>query len=298
MMNMPVWMAQTVQQIEQGLQAALVKDTMIPKPLLDAMRHSLLAGGKRIRPLLLLTACEAMGGQADQAMPYSLALEMIHTYSLVHDDLPAMDDDDLRRGRPTCHKVYGEGMAVLAGDGLLSLAFELMGDAAANAPLAQMPNHTQALASIAHGCGVNGMVAGQCIDLEGENKHLDAAALEAMYDQKTGALLRCAVQAGAHLAGADRTEIDALGAFALHLGLWFQINDDILDVEADPQIIGKPVGSDQRQGKSTFVSMLGLDEAKNRREQQRVLALNRLGVLGTRSARLCEAFNWLCDGAK
>lgn len=294
---MPEWMRQTIAHIEAQLDAIVAADAPVPQPLLDAMRYSLLAGGKRVRPLLLLTACGCMGGSDRDAMPYALALEMIHTYSLVHDDLPAMDDDDLRRGRPTCHKVYGEGMAVLAGDGLLSRAFEVMLDAAACAPAAQKQNHVLAAAHIAKGCGVTGMVAGQCVDLEGERRQLEAGPLQDMYENKTGALLRAAVLAGGQIAGARQEQMNSLEQFAHHLGLWFQINDDILDVEADPAVIGKPIGSDVRKGKSTFVGLLGMQDAKALRERHRASALQHLGALGTDAARLGEILAWLCTSA-
>lgn len=292
---MPQWMSDRIHNIHLQLEQILPADAPIPQPLLDAMRYSLSAGGKRMRPLFLLTTCQCFGGDTQDAMPYALALEMIHTYSLVHDDLPAMDNDDMRRGKPTCHKAFGESTAILAGDGLLSYAFEVMLQAAAKASDQDRQNHVLAVGHIATGCGVVGMIAGQCVDLQGEVNPLNLQQLERMYLNKTGGLFRAAVLAGAQIAGAKQAELDLLEKFANHLGLWFQVNDDILDVEADPSVIGKPVGSDQRQGKSTSVSLLGIKEAKAMRQHQRDLATQCLQALGSRVEPLEQILEWLCN---
>lgn len=219
--------------------------------LWEAMGYSVLAGGKRVRPVLTLAVCEALGGQAESALPLGCALELVHTYSLIHDDLPCMDDDDLRRGRPTCHKVYGETMAVLAGDALQPEAFRLI--AQAELPEAR---RLEAVLALSAACGPDGMVAGQALDVEqlagGEEE------LRRLCRLKTGALLRAAAELGAIAAGAPEAARRQAAAYAEHTGLAFQVRDDMLDVIADQAEFGKPVGSDRAEGKRTFVDLLGL----------------------------------------
>ena len=225
--------------------------------LFDAMNYSLFAGGKRLRPVLLMAAADAVGGDGSRYMHVACSLEMIHTYSLVHDDLPAMDNDDYRRGKLTNHKVFGEGMAILAGDALLTLAFET----ALSQPSVEPAVLLSVVQEISVAAGAQGMIAGQAVDLEAESKNLDSQTLRFMHQAKTGALFRTSIRAGAKLAGASSAELDRLTAYAEYFGLAFQITDDILDVTGDENIIGKPVGSDERNNKSTYVTTYGLDKA-------------------------------------
>jgi len=226
----------------------------------EAMRYSLEAGGKRVRPILCLLAAEAVGGSAEVALPGALALECIHTYSLVHDDLPAMDDDDLRRGKPTCHIAFGEAHAILAGDGLLTEAFRILAQEGALEPARRV----EAIAVLAEASGWRGMVGGQALDLEGER--LDDYGLDhlkTIHRLKTGALLRAATELGAILAGADATQRAALRAYGEAIGLAFQIQDDILDATASDTTLGKRAGKDQGRGKITYPALLGLDGARS-----------------------------------
>ncbi len=254
-----------------------------PEPLLSAMRYSLLAEGKRLRPMLLLAACEMAGGDMEHAMPYACALEMIHAYSLIHDDLPAMDNDDFRRGRPTNHQVYGEGMAVLAGDGLLSLAFETMLDAAKG------PAEIAAMRRIAAAAGVHGMVGGQCTDLTCEReKRGGPAEIEYIHLHKTADLITCAVTAGMALAGESAVRIAQGEAFARAIGIAFQIEDDLLDVEGDAAILGKNTGMDAARGKLTWPGVFGVQAAKEAARAYTGAALEALSVFGGKADFLRE----------
>ena len=249
-------MDRIVEKINSALKERLSRiDT--PHEVRDAMIYSVSAGGKRLRPALILRFCECFGGDTESALPYACAMEMIHTYSLIHDDLPAMDNDDLRRGRPTCHKVYGEGMALLAGDGLLNFAYETMLDAAAH----DGARGVAAARTIACGAGVTGMIAGQCMDLSDEHGVADYP-IEKIHAAKTGAMIRSACVAGAILGGADEAGQDAARRYGEALGLAFQITDDILDVIGDEKTLGKPIGSDAKNEKRTFVSVYGMDAAR------------------------------------
>lgn len=243
------------------------------RTVLEAMDYSLSAGGKRIRPILTLEFCRLCGGAAEDAYPFAAAIEMVHTYSLIHDDLPCMDDDDYRRGRPTNHKVYGEAMAVLAGDGLLTEAFAVA--LSAKIPAERVVRATAALAEAA---GCSGMLGGQVIDLESENRQIPLELLETLHRQKTAALIRGAVRMGAIVGGADARQIEAADRYAEALGLAFQITDDILDVTGDAEKLGKSVHSDERAGKSTYVTALGLEKAKERAEELTACAVESLGV--------------------
>ena len=244
--------------VEQQLVKELEQEPPIDETLAAAMKYSLMAGGKRLRPILLMAAADAVGAKGTDYLTAGCALEMIHTYSLIHDDLPAMDNDDYRRGKLTNHKVYGDGMAVLAGDALLTLAFEVL----------TCQQHTDAatllrvVKEISTAAGMNGMVGGQAIDLESEGKHIDMETLRRMHMGKTGALFRAALRSGAILAGADEKKLAALTDYAEKFGLAFQITDDILDVVGDEKLIGKPVGSDIRNEKSTYVTLTSLEEAQ------------------------------------
>ncbi len=228
----------------------------IPRRLSEAMRYSLEAGGKRIRPVLLLAACDLMGGSLDEALPFASALEMIHTYSLIHDDLPAMDDDDLRRGRPSSHKAFGEATAILAGDGLLSAAMELMLRASAEMDSLR---GVRAAHAIARRCGVTGMVAGQTVDVTEEGTAPTADKVRYIHLHKTADLLTAPMEAGFHLACANPEELACAVTYGQQLGLAFQMVDDLLDVTGDERELGKKTGIDAARGKLTWVAVRGLD---------------------------------------
>jgi geranylgeranyl diphosphate synthase, type II len=238
---------------EAALAACLGTWDGAPASLLEAVRYSLFAGGKRLRPALALGACELACGDDSPALPAACALEMVHTYSLIHDDLPAMDDDDLRRGMPTSHKKFGEAAAILAGDALLTMAFDILADTGSVA----------AVRELARAAGAAGMVGGQVIDLESENHALRVEELRHLHACKTGALITVSLRLGAILGGADGHRLDALTAYGRHIGLAFQIADDILDVTGTEEKIGKPVGSDVANSKSTYPALLGLDTARD-----------------------------------
>ncbi len=227
--------------------------------IFEAAKYSAMAGGKRLRPVLLLEFCRLCGGDVQKALPFACALEMIHTYSLIHDDLPCMDDDGLRRGRPTSHKVYGEAMAVLAGDGLLTRAFEVAAGAAC------LPAETvlKCIRLLGENAGMNGMVGGQVLDLESEHRHISLDQLKLLQKLKTGCLIRAACEIGCVAAGRDDADtLDKARGYGEKLGLAFQIQDDILDIEGDAAVLGKSIGKDEKSEKSTFPALLGLDRCR------------------------------------
>ena len=237
--------------------------------------------------MLCLEAASMLGGSEEAAMPIACALEMIHTYSLIHDDLPCMDDDDMRRGRPSNHKVFGEGNAVLAGDGLLSLAFETMlneGDK----HIAKAPRYYEAAAEVARGAGVSGMVAGQSLDLEKTGSDGDIALLEAIQTRKTGAMIEAALCSGAIIAGAEKAELDAIRSFAKSYGKLFQITDDILDVAGTKENMGKTLGKDAEENKLTAVTLLGLDGAREYAAMVSNEAKRALEIFGSKAEKLLE----------
>ncbi len=247
--------------IENALSAYLPQGKYTEQTLIDSMQYSLMCGGKRIRPLLTLLFCELCGGDSKAALPYACAVEMIHTYSLIHDDLPCMDDDDYRRGKPSNHKVYGEDIATLSGDAMQSLAFEIMLSKQA-LKLTTADKAVKAAHALAKYCGTLGMVGGQVIDIESENKNAPLEVLREMDEKKTGALIKAACEMGCIIGGADDSMISAASRYAHSIGLAFQIVDDILDVTATSEELGKPVGSDTDNNKSTYVSHLGIDKCK------------------------------------
>ncbi len=229
------------------------------KIIFDSMKYSLEAGGKRIRPVLLLETIKMMGGNCSAGIPFACAVEYIHTYSLIHDDLPAMDDDDLRRGKPTNHKVFGEAVAILAGDGLLNSAFEIMsGEILKN----NCVGSVKAMNVIASCAGVNGMIAGQIVDIESEGRSISYEDLRYLHSKKTGALIKASVMAGAYIAGANEEELKAVERYSENIGLAFQITDDILDVTGNTSELGKNTGSDIQNDKSTYVSLFGIEKAR------------------------------------
>ncbi len=229
-----------------------------------ASLYSLMAGGKRIRPCLMYVTALMLDCDTDEVLPFAKALEMIHTYSLIHDDLPAMDNDDLRRGKPTCHKAFGEGIALLAGDNLLNRAYEILFDACLSGDMRKI----RAAGQIAAKAGICGMIGGQSIDLDSEGKTITLDTLYELQEKKTGALLSAACVTPCYLAGVAPDVQSIIQEFSEHLGLMFQIQDDILDVMADQEKLGKTVGKDERDGKATFVTLLGLEEAKNKLDEE------------------------------
>lgn len=260
-MEIKEYLIRSAQLVEAAMATALPSEDAHPSIIHRAMHYSLYAGGKRLRPTLCFAACEAVGGSASQAVPAAMALEMIHTYSLIHDDLPCMDDDDLRRGRPTCHKVFGEAIAVLAGDALLTEAFSVLADWAASAPNPRVA--ARVTAEIAQAAGSRGMVGGQALDLEAEKKPPKLGNLEEIHRLKTGAIFRAAVICGALAAGGLPDHLKAMEDYAHHFGLAFQIYDDVLDVIGDEAKLGKPVGSDIKNQKSTFPALVGVERARD-----------------------------------
>ena len=265
-MNIKTYLAGKKQIIDKTLKALVPPATMYPRTIHEAMRYSLFAGGKRVRPILAVAAAEALGAKTTGLLPVAGALELIHTYSLIHDDMPAMDNDDLRRGRPTCHKVYGEAIAILAGDGLLTMAFEVLSDPRRlkAIPAERMLAITREIGTAA---GVFGMVGGQVVDIQSEGTEIDFPTLEYIHTHKTGALIRASVRAGALYARAGKRQLSALTQYAEFVGLAFQIADDILDISATQEELGKDIGSDLKKGKKTFPSFLGLEESRRRADE-------------------------------
>jgi len=257
--NFEKYLVETKKVVEDALDFSLSPEK--PEILRESMRYSLLAGGKRIRPILCLASCSLAGGDPSLAVPTAVAIEMIHTMSLIHDDLPSMDNDDLRRGRPTNHKVYGDAIAILAGDALLTRAFEMVSLRSPGVSPERLLNVVGELSLVA---GAPGLVGGQVVDLECEGKEVDLETLEYIHLHKTGALLKACVRTGAMIAGADAKILEALTKYARGIGLAFQIIDDILDVTSNSEILGKTAGKDLLADKTTYPKLLGLEESKRR----------------------------------
>jgi len=258
MFNLNSYLEGHIARINQALDQRLPPETERPVILHQAMRYSVFAGGKRLRPVLCLAAAEAVGGLQDNALLPALALEILHTYTLIHDDLPCMDDDDLRRGRPTSHKVFGEANALLAGDALLTLAFEWLGQAEPPPPY----RPAQLVSELAIAAGSRGVVGGQVEDLAAEGGDVDADRVDYIHRHKTGALLRASVRMGAMAAGATRPQLESLTRYGESIGLAFQIADDILNETSTAEQLGKAVGSDRERGKMTYVAVHGMDKAQ------------------------------------
>ena len=271
------YLAERKARIDEALDRFLPGEESYPPEIFRAVRYSLFAGGKRLRPILCLAAAEAVGGKADAVMPAACALELIHTYSLIHDDLPAMDNDDYRRGRLTSHKVFGEGVAILAGDALLTEAFCLM-TRRERMPGIPPERLLDVAAETAEAAGFFGMVGGQALDIRSEGEEIDLETLQRIHRMKTGALLCVSLRAGAILAGACKDELDALSDYGRRIGLAFQIADDILNVEGDRALLGKGTGSDAARGKVTFPALLGVGASRARAEE---LILRALGAIAS-----------------
>jgi geranylgeranyl diphosphate synthase, type II len=270
---------------EQALRGHLASWESVPPTLREAVEYSLFAGGKRLRPALAMGAAEIVSGDDAVAMPAACALELIHTYSLVHDDLPAMDDDDFRRGKPTSHRKFGEAIAILAGDAMLTMAFDI----------AAQSGSPEVVREIAQAAGVAGMVGGQVIDLESENKQLTLDAMQRLHACKTGALIRVSVRTGAFLGKATEDQIDALTQYGEHIGLAFQIADDILDVVGTQAELGKPIGSDEAKHKSTYPALVGLDRARELGQEAVAAALEALEPFGPEADTFRELAQFIVE---
>ena len=279
-----------VRQVTDQRLKELLPETYRPQVIYDAMNYSLYAGGKRFRPVLCLASCEAVSGTSAPALDAACALECIHTYSLIHDDLPGMDNDDYRRGKPTNHKVFGDGMAILAGDGLLTYAFEI---------LSGMQNTTDAqklirvIYEVSCAAGTKGMIGGQVADIEAEQTKPSLEGMEYIHRHKTGALIAASVRSGAILGGADEKQLEDLTEYAYQLGLAFQITDDILDVVGDAEKLGKPVGSDEKNEKATYPAIFGLEESRKMAKDAVEAAKKALESFGPRGIPLAELAEFL-----
>ncbi|WP_298270531.1 polyprenyl synthetase family protein [Geobacter sp.] len=279
--------------VDETLERYLPAEDELPSSIHRSMRYSVFAGGKRVRPILMLAACEAVGGAIADAMPAACAMEMIHTYSLIHDDLPAMDDDDFRRGRPTNHKVFGDAIAILAGDALLTEAFILMSspEYAARVGAERL---LPVIREISYCAGSRGMVGGQVVDMESEgNKDIDLATVQYIHTHKTGALMKASVKAGAILGGARNEALEAMTKYGEAVGLAFQIADDILDIEGTTEQIGKDAGSDEARGKATYPAIMGLADSKRRARELVDLALEAVAPFGDKAEPLREIARYI-----
>jgi len=291
-MNLKAYLRDRRALVEAALDRYLPPATQRPQRLHEAIRYSVLAPGKRIRPILVIASAEAVGGCAQDVLPTACALECIHAFSLVHDDLPCMDNDDYRRGRPTSHKVYGEALAMLAGDAMLALAFELIAENAKTVPVERI---VPVLRLVAHATGTAGMVGGQVVDIESEGREIDYQDLQFIHAHKTGALLTASVLSGAILCGADQAHVEALTCYGQSVGLAFQIADDILDITGDEAKIGKPVGSDLKQDKATYPKLFGLEESRERARMEVRHALDALANFDARADPLRSIAQYIVD---
>jgi geranylgeranyl diphosphate synthase type II len=288
-MNPPIFYEEDHAGIEAALDALLPREDMLPFSIHRAMRYSVFAGGKRIRPILCLETARMFTQNPAAAVAVGCALEFIHTYSLIHDDLPALDNDDLRRGKPTCHKAFGEALGILAGDGLLTLAFQTL----AAAPL-EYERRVRVIAEIGGAAGtVNGMIGGQVADLEAERKQVNAPELEYIHRSKTGALIRASIVAGGIAGGAANEDVERLRRFGDHIGWAFQVVDDILDVEESSAALGKTAGKDQAQHKATYPALYGLVQSREVASDLAAKAMRELDCYGERAARLRQLGEFL-----
>jgi geranylgeranyl diphosphate synthase type II len=285
-LNEPIteYLARRAGQVNAWLECLVPAEEVTPQSLHRAMRYSLMAGGKRLRPILLLAAGEAFGADTDDLMPAACAIEMIHTYSLIHDDLPAIDNDDLRRGRPTCHKAFGEATAILAGDALLTQAFRVL---ASDSPRRDPLRQVRVIREVAAAAGtVDGMIGGQMLDIESEGKRVQAPALDYIHRSKTAAMIRVSVVAGGILAGAADAQVEQLGRFGERIGLAFQIADDILDVTSTSEQLGKTAGKDKAAFKATYPAFYGLDGSERRATELIDEAVETISTLGVETGVL------------
>ncbi len=287
-MDIKAYLKEECARVDSALDSFLPAESNPPCALHKAMRYSVFAGGKRIRPILMLSACSAVGGDISQALPFACAMEMIHTYSLIHDDLPAMDNDDFRRGNPTNHKVFGEAAAILAGDALLTEAFRLM-SSPGSAPAVDAIKKLKVINEIAGASGSSGMVGGQFVDMESEGRpDIDIPIVRYIHTHKTGALIRASVLSGAILGGAEADSLAAMERYGRAAGLAFQIADDILDIEGTTEEIGKDAGSDEARGKATYPAVIGLSAAREEARNMMNEAVDSLKTFGTEADPLRE----------
>jgi geranylgeranyl diphosphate synthase, type II len=295
MMDLKLYLKERCKCVDVELEKLLPSGNDMPISLHRSMRYSVFAGGKRIRPILMLAACDAVGGDAACAMPAACAMEMIHTYSLIHDDLPAMDDDDFRRGNPTNHKVFGEAIAILAGDALLTQAFIALSDPALTGRVTPAAL-VAVINEIGRCAGSFGMVGGQVVDMESEGKSdIDLPTVQYIHTHKTGALIKASVKAGALLGGADEAALASLTRYGEVVGLAFQIADDILDIEGTTDQIGKDAGSDEARGKATYPALVGLAESKKRAAELVKMALDALADFDDKAEPLREIARYIVD---
>lgn len=264
--------------IDKLLDETLPKDNGFQGKVFESMRYSIFAGGKRLRPFLLLKTCEIISGDYNKSVPFALAVEMIHTYSLIHDDLPSMDNDDYRRGKLTNHKIYGDAIAILAGDGLLNFAYETITDSLLDDKENYL-NKVMALKELSTAAGINGMIGGQVVDILSEDKNIDKNTLDYIHNNKTSALIEASIIAGAYIGGANSIEINALREYGKAIGLGFQIRDDILDKVGNSEKLGKNIGSDEENNKATYISLYGLENSIKKTEELCNIAINSLDKL-------------------
>jgi geranylgeranyl diphosphate synthase, type II len=284
-------------QVDSALDEYVPKVDGLTADLIEAMRYSLFAGGKRLRPILCMAGAEAVGGEGQHVLPVACALELIHTYSLIHDDLPLMDDDDLRRGKPTNHKVFGDAIALLAGDGLLTEAFSLMASPVTTGEIA--PDRLlEAIRMISGAAGPGGMVGGQVVDMQWEGKKADLETVKFLHTHKTGALIKASVVSGAIVTGAPEAQVRSVLSYGKKIGLAFQISDDILDVEGDSETMGKMAGADEEKGKTTYPSVLGLGESKKIQSALVQEAIQDLTAFGKRAEPLRQIAHYIIERKK
>ena len=290
-MNLEPYLKSRQKKIDRALERCLPNEKTRPPTIHKAMRYSLFAGGKRLRPILCLAAAETCGGKIDRALPLACALECIHTYSLVHDDLPSMDNDDFRRGRPTCHKVFGDGIAVLAGDALLTIAFEIV----SRVKFSPRYNLSILLREIAVAAGSRKLIAGQVADLEAEGRNIDMMGLRYIHENKTAAILTTSARLGAMSAGANPKDLDAITKFGRALGLAFQIIDDILDVTQTSEKLGKSAGKDAAAKKATYPAVIGLKKSRLEAKRLTRRAHNALSIFDGKAEALHALANYLLE---
>jgi geranylgeranyl diphosphate synthase type II len=288
-MELTSYLSARQKEVDRALDRFLPKASVSPATIHKAMRYSLFAGGKRLRPVLCLAAADACGGPASAALPLACAVECIHTYSLIHDDLPSMDNDDLRRGRPTCHKVFGDGIAILAGDALLTIAFEI----ASKAKETRRYDLRQIFQEISTAAGSQKLIAGQVADLEGEGRRINRAQLRYIHENKTAALLTCSVRLGAMAVNARESELAAITAFGRALGLAFQVIDDVLDVTQTSEKLGKSAGKDVAAKKATYPAVIGLEKSRAEARRLTAKAHGALDSLGKNAATLRALADYL-----
>ncbi|GAA5496695.1 farnesyl diphosphate synthase [Rubritalea halochordaticola] len=291
MSDLKDWLKAAQKRVDSELKRQLPRESARPQTIHKAMRYSVFAGGKRLRPILCLAAAEACGGDSENALLPACAVEVLHTYSLVHDDLPCMDDDDLRRGRPTSHKVFGEGIAVLTGDALLTEAFIML----ANTPATKRYNVGDYVKELAETGGSKKLIGGQVLDLEGEGQQLNKQQLIRIHEAKTAALLTSSIRLGAMTANATPAKLEALTTFGYNLGLAFQVIDDILDVTQTTEVLGKTAGKDESVDKSTYPAILGLEKSRKEAARLTKKALGALDPFGKKAARLEQIGRYLLD---